>query len=156
MATPRGPGAAPGTAGDAASAASGGLGPPVPHRGQLPAGLCRPVAPEAGAGSGPAPIPDHRARHGLPLPVVSEPPGRGAAWTEERGTSDEGRRRPKAAPETSGQQRTSDEGRRRLKSAPETSGQQRTSDEGRRRLKSALETSGQQRTSDEGRRRSEG
>jgi zinc/manganese transport system permease protein len=27
---------------------------------------------------------------------MSEPPGRGAAWTEERGTSDEGRRRPKA------------------------------------------------------------
>ncbi|HEX9537882.1 MAG TPA: hypothetical protein VGA04_06880 [Streptosporangiaceae bacterium] len=25
---------------------------------------------------------------------VSGPPGRGAAWTEERGTSDEGRRRP--------------------------------------------------------------
>ena len=27
---------------------------------------------------------------------MSEPEGRGAAWTEERGTSDEGRRRPKA------------------------------------------------------------
>ncbi|HEX9542513.1 MAG TPA: hypothetical protein VGA04_30680 [Streptosporangiaceae bacterium] len=27
---------------------------------------------------------------------MSEPPGRGAAWTEERGTSDEGRRRLKA------------------------------------------------------------
>jgi probable Rubsico expression protein CbbX len=35
---------------------------------------------------------------------VSEPPGRGAAWTEERGTSDEGRRRLKGAPEASGKQ----------------------------------------------------
>jgi hypothetical protein len=26
---------------------------------------------------------------------MSEPEGRGAAWTEERGTSDEGRRRPR-------------------------------------------------------------
>ncbi len=31
-----------------------------------------------------------------PEPVPSEPKGRGAAWTEERGTSDEGRRRLKA------------------------------------------------------------
>jgi len=31
-----------------------------------------------------------------------EPKGRGAAWTEERGTSDEGRRRLKSAPEASG------------------------------------------------------
>src|ERR1700676_3286023 len=44
---------------------------------------------------------------------MSEPEGRGAPWTEERGRSDEGRRRLKSAPETSGQQRTSDEGRRR-------------------------------------------
>jgi hypothetical protein len=27
---------------------------------------------------------------------MSEPEGRGAAWTEERGTSEEGRRRPRA------------------------------------------------------------
>jgi hydrogenase expression/formation protein HypC len=33
---------------------------------------------------------------------MSEPKGRGAAWTEERGTSDEGRRRLKGAPEASG------------------------------------------------------
>src|SRR5258708_17998419 len=33
---------------------------------------------------------------------VSEPEGRGAAWTEERGTSDEGRRRLKGAPQASG------------------------------------------------------
>jgi hypothetical protein len=32
-----------------------------------------------------------------------EPKGRGAAWTEERGTSDEGRRRLKSAPEASGE-----------------------------------------------------
>ena len=44
---------------------------------------------------------------------MSEPEGRGAAWTEERGTSDEGRRRPKSAPEASGEQSTSDEGRQR-------------------------------------------
>ncbi len=44
---------------------------------------------------------------------MSEPEGRGAAWTEERGTSDEGRRRLKGAPEASGRQSTSDEGRRR-------------------------------------------
>ncbi|HEX9536761.1 MAG TPA: hypothetical protein VGA04_01140 [Streptosporangiaceae bacterium] len=33
---------------------------------------------------------------------MSEPEGRGTAWTEERGTSDEGRRRLKGAPEASG------------------------------------------------------
>ena len=33
---------------------------------------------------------------------MSEPKGRGAAWTEERGTSDEGRQRLKSAPEASG------------------------------------------------------
>ncbi len=32
----------------------------------------------------------------------SEPEGRGAAWTEERGTSDEGRRCHKSAPQASG------------------------------------------------------
>jgi len=36
---------------------------------------------------------------------TSEPEGRGAAWTEERGTSDEGRRRLKSAPEASGQRK---------------------------------------------------
>jgi len=39
------------------------------------------------------------------MSTVSEPEGRGAAWTEERGagfaTSDEGRRRLKGAPEAS-------------------------------------------------------
>src|SRR5260370_6148575 len=34
--------------------------------------------------------------------AVSEPEGRGVAWTEERGTSDEGRRCLKSAPEASG------------------------------------------------------
>src|SRR5208282_923977 len=36
-----------------------------------------------------------------------EPKGRGAAWTEERGTSDEGRGRLKSAPEASGESRDS-------------------------------------------------
>jgi len=35
------------------------------------------------------------------LPGASEPKGRGVAWTEERGTSDEGRQRLKAPPEAS-------------------------------------------------------
>jgi hypothetical protein len=34
--------------------------------------------------------------------LMPEPKGRGAAWTEERGTSDEGRQRLKSAPEASG------------------------------------------------------
>jgi hypothetical protein len=42
---------------------------------------------------------------------MSEPKGRGADWTEERGTNDEGRRRLKSAPEAHSKQRTSDEGR---------------------------------------------
>src|SRR5260370_10157054 len=46
---------------------------------------------------------------------TSEPAGRVAAWTEERGTSDEGRRRLIGAPESSGRESTSDEGRRCLK-----------------------------------------
>src|SRR5229473_6523958 len=37
---------------------------------------------------------------------MSEPKGRGAGWTEERGTSDEGRRRLKGAPEASGRHST--------------------------------------------------
>ena len=36
---------------------------------------------------------------------MSEPKGRGAAWTDERGTSEEGRRRRKGAPEASGENR---------------------------------------------------
>src|SRR6266853_1981932 len=36
--------------------------------------------------------------------LQSEPPGRGAAWTEERGTSDEGRRHLKAPRQASGEQ----------------------------------------------------
>jgi hypothetical protein len=35
--------------------------------------------------------------------LMREPEGRGAAWTEERGTSDEGRGRLKGAPEASGE-----------------------------------------------------
>ncbi len=52
---------------------------------------------------------------GVPGPAVagdprpmSEPEGRGAAWTEERGTSDEGRRRPKGAPQASGKLQRAD------------------------------------------------
>jgi AcrR family transcriptional regulator len=52
---------------------------------------------------------------GVPAPAVagdprpmSEPEGRGAAWTEERGTSDEGRRRPKGAPQASGKLQRAD------------------------------------------------
>jgi branched-chain amino acid transport system ATP-binding protein len=37
---------------------------------------------------------------------LSEPKGRGDAWTEERGTSDDGRRRLEGAPEASGRQST--------------------------------------------------
>jgi hypothetical protein len=37
---------------------------------------------------------------------VSEPEGRGAAWTEERGTIDEGKRRPKAPRRASGEHST--------------------------------------------------
>jgi branched-chain amino acid transport system ATP-binding protein len=59
---------------------------------------------------------------------MSEPKGRGADWTEERGTSDEGRRRLKGAPEASGKQG--------LKGAPEASGKQS--------LKGAPEASGKQ------------
>ena len=36
--------------------------------------------------------------------VPREPKGRGAVWTEERGTSDEGRRHLKTGPEASGEQ----------------------------------------------------
>jgi hypothetical protein len=71
---------------------------------------------------------------------MSEPKGRGVAWTEERGTSDEGRRHLKSGPEASGRQSepkgrgvawteergTSDEGRRHLKGAPEASGRHST------------------------------
>jgi hypothetical protein len=35
---------------------------------------------------------------------LSEPKGRGAAWTEERRRSDKGRRRLESAPEASGEQ----------------------------------------------------
>src|SRR5712692_11442313 len=69
---------------------------------------------------------------------MSEPEGRGAAWTEERGTSDEGRRRPKSAPEASGEQSTSDEARRRLKAPRRGSGEQSTSDEGRQRSEGGM------------------
>jgi leucyl aminopeptidase (aminopeptidase T) len=55
---------------------------------------------------------------------VSEPAGRGAAWTEERETSDEGRRRLKAPRQLAGEQSTSDEGRRRLKAPRQLAGQQ--------------------------------
>jgi 7,8-dihydroneopterin aldolase/epimerase/oxygenase len=44
---------------------------------------------------------------------MSKLEGRGAAWTEERGTSDEGRRRHQAPRKLAGEQSTSDEGSRR-------------------------------------------
>jgi hypothetical protein len=50
-----------------------------------------------------------------------EPKARAADWTDERGTSEEGRKRLKSAPEASGKAE-SDEGRRRLKRRPEASG----------------------------------
>jgi ribosomal-protein-alanine N-acetyltransferase len=53
---------------------------------------------------------------------MSEPEGRGGAWTEERGTSDEGRRRLESAAEASGRQSTSDEGRRPVKGDEELGG----------------------------------
>src|SRR5215472_5195085 len=67
-----------------------------------------------------------------------EPKGAAPRWTEERGTSDEGRRRPQRRPEASGttlhrepkgaaprwteERGTSDEGRRRPQRRPEASG----------------------------------
>jgi len=39
------------------------------------------------------------------MKLVSDVEGRGGAWTEERGTSDEGRRCHKGAPESSGETR---------------------------------------------------
>jgi ABC-type sugar transport system ATPase subunit/ribose/xylose/arabinose/galactoside ABC-type transport system permease subunit len=69
-----------------------------------------------------------------PAPPPSEPAGRGAAWTEERGTSDEGRRRLQAPRRLAGEQSTSDEGRRRLQAPRQLAGEQSTSEEGRRRL----------------------
>jgi len=65
-------------------------------------------------------------------PNPREPKGAGADWTEERGTSDEGRRRLKRRPEASGKIER-DEGRRRLKRRPEASGKAER-DEGRRHL----------------------
>jgi predicted amidohydrolase YtcJ len=75
---------------------------------------------------------------------VSEPEGRGAAWTEERGTSDEGRRRAESALPARGKQSTSDEGRRRAESVPPARGKQSTSDEGRRRAESVPPARGKQ------------
>jgi 3-oxoacyl-[acyl-carrier protein] reductase len=76
---------------------------------------------------------------------VSELEGRGAAWTEERGTSDEGRRRPEAPRQVAGEQSTSDEGRRRPEAPRQVAGEQSTSDEGRRRAQSAPPERGKQR-----------
>src|ERR1700729_3410303 len=73
---------------------------------------------------------------------MSEPRGAGGAWTEERGTSDEGRRHPEGAPQASGRQSTSDEGRRHPEGAPQASGRQSTSDEGRRHLMGVPAASG--------------
>jgi 16S rRNA (adenine1518-N6/adenine1519-N6)-dimethyltransferase len=54
--------------------------------------------------------------------TASELEGRGAAWTEERGTSDEGRRSLEAARKRAGRQGTSDEGRRSLKAPRKRAG----------------------------------
>jgi len=40
---------------------------------------------------------------------MSEPTGRGGVWTEERGTSDEGRRRVASAPPVSGKHREAED-----------------------------------------------
>src|SRR5215469_13050300 len=96
--------------------------------------------------------------------LVSEPEGRGAAWTEERGTSDEGRRCLSGAPQASGmhlvsepegrgaawteERGTSDEGRRCLSGAPQASGMHLVSEpEGR-----GAAWTEERGTSDEGRR----
>ena len=77
---------------------SGGVGAAVPDRGQLPAGVRRAPAPEAGARPVPAALPAHRARHGLPL-HPERAGGRGSAlrrrspgpgWAAPRGTSQSG------------------------------------------------------------------
>ena len=54
---------------------------------------------------------------------MTPPKARGNAWTEERGTSDEGRRCLQGAPEAEREHSTSDEGRRRLQGAPEAKNQ---------------------------------
>ncbi len=59
---------------------------------------------------------------------MSEPKGRGDDWTEERGTSDEGRRRLESGPEASERQSTSDEGRQGLEGGPEASEASRVSE----------------------------
>ena len=47
--------------------------------------------------------PGQREREALSEPSPREPKGRGAAWTEERRRSDEGRRHLESAPEASGE-----------------------------------------------------
>ena len=55
-------------------------------------------------------------------PSPSEAPGRGGAWTEERGTSDVGGRHLDSAPPVSGKLSTSDEGRDRLPAPAQRAG----------------------------------
>ena len=67
----------------AGNGARAGRRPAVPRRRRRGSGPGRPLGPAA-------------ARRGEGTRLMIEPKGRGAAWTEERGTSDEGRRRQKA------------------------------------------------------------
>src|SRR6185437_10082605 len=71
MAVARSPGAEPGSAGHAAAVAPGGVGPVLPDGEQLPAGVRRPVAAQAGARALAPALPAHRVRHGLPLRGLS-------------------------------------------------------------------------------------
>src|SRR5215469_10270340 len=68
-------------------------------------------------------------------------PGRGAAWTEERGTSDEGRRRLKASRLAGGSGGSSPRASTPGRGAAWTE-ERGTSDEGRRRLKASRQPGG--------------
>ena len=69
---------------------------------------------------------------------MSEPTGRGAAWTEERGTSDEGRGHPKAPQRRAGQAVSEPTGR-----GAAWTEERGTSDEGRGHLKAPQRRAGQ-------------
>ncbi len=81
---------------------------------------------------------------------MSEPMGRGGAWTEERGTSDEGRHHLEAAQAASGKHGTSDEGRHRLEAPQRRAGDAAAAAELRRRIASQFGRSLHVRTLDTG------
>ena len=72
VAAPRDPGPQPGPADHPEAAPAGRVGPGLRLGVQLPARLRRPAPPQAGTGAVPPPLPAHRARHGLPLPGLSD------------------------------------------------------------------------------------